>query len=264
MSEVRNIAVPTLKEYIGDDADMRRYQEYQKRYAATIREFEKVVIRLIGEVSQSIPRSGEPLTLLDIGCSTGNFLMHLRNTFPQMLLTGGDVAPGLPEVWRENPQLFGIQLRVMDILELPRDQRFDIVCANAALMFFDDAQFDLAIQNIASVVEDGGWFVGFDLFHPFEQELAIIEHSKAKPNGVQFRIRSYERVRRAFTDAGLATPSFVPFHLPIDIDRPTDPSDITTYTVRSREGHGMSFRGTLHQPWCHFSAQRTARAPTDS
>ena len=48
-----------------------------------------------------------------------------------------------------------------------------LVVANAAMMFFSENEFDRAAQSIASVIKERGWFVAFDLFHPFDQSFPV-------------------------------------------------------------------------------------------
>ncbi|MBI4342279.1 MAG: hypothetical protein HY599_02805, partial [Candidatus Omnitrophica bacterium] len=102
----------------------------------------------------------------------------------------------------------------------------------------------------------GGWFVAFDYFHPFEQRVALTETSRLHPDGLTFYLRPYGVMQRLVEEAGFESPAFRPFHLPIDLPPPGDPSQITSYTVNRQDGGRLCFRGTLYQPWCHLTAQR--------
>jgi SAM-dependent methyltransferase len=73
-------------EYVKDEKFLTFYNDYQKRYASEIAERDKAMLRLIAEKT-----SGNG-TLLDIGCSTGNLLLHIKRAFPGMKLTGGELA----------------------------------------------------------------------------------------------------------------------------------------------------------------------------
>jgi len=248
----------TFRDYAHDDAHMEFYSEYQRRYAETIRESDKTIIQLVRRIVDVDAREGTRPTLLDIGCSTGNLLLHLKHLLPNLDLHGGDIVPSIVAGCRRNPELAGIDFSEMDMLNLKSEERFDIIVANAALMFFDDHEFDLAIQNITAAIKKGGWFVAFDYFHPFEQEVCIVETSKLHPKGLKFHFRGYARVKSILEKAQLRNAQFTPFNIGISLVRTNDFTDITSYTVESVAQERMSFRGTLFQPWCHLVAQRTA------
>ena len=42
-----------------------------------------------------------------VGCSTGNFLLHLRRALPDLELVGGELAESSLEICRHNPDLAG-------------------------------------------------------------------------------------------------------------------------------------------------------------
>ena len=239
-----------FKNYVEDAAHMRAYAEYQKKYARTIRESDKVLIELLRA------RAAPGARLLDLGCSTGNLLLHLKHALPGIALAGGDIVGSIIAANRENPELAGIEFLELDMLALPAAPQYDVVVTNAALMFFAPEEFQRAIASIGRAVRPGGWFLAFDLFHPFEQEIDLIETSSRHPSGLRFHFRSYQAVRRALDGARLSDPEFAFFSMPIALPRPLDPSDITSYTVETVEQQRLSFRGALYQPWCHLSARK--------
>src|SRR5258708_29268160 len=86
---------------------------------------------------------------------------------------------------------------------------------------------------------------------------AITEITEGHPEGLPIHARSYGRVSRTFTKAGLDAVDFHPFFMPFDIPEPEDKSGTpVTYTVKQENGNRLSFRGSLHQPWCHVTATK--------
>jgi SAM-dependent methyltransferase len=249
-------AKPTFRDYVSDDTYMTLYNEYQNRYAARMRESDRVLIDLVRRVAAGRPADGNGVSVLDLGCSTGNLLLHLKANFQGLELFGGDVVKSAIEQCRSNPMLKGIQFNEMDIFELPLDRMYDIVVTNAVLWAFDDAQFPAALRNIGRLLTTDGTLLAFEQFHPFQQELSIVERSKYHPDGLTLYLRGYEVVRSAFAGAGFASVEFQPFNIPIDLPRPSDSSEINSYTVNTVDGARMSFRGALFQPWCHVVARK--------
>jgi SAM-dependent methyltransferase len=232
------------------------YLEYQKKYAKNIRESDKVLIRLIRKAVQGEPPRAEGPRLLDIGCSNGNLLLHLKNALPGVEYFGGDLFPEIVEHCRNNPDLAGVPFEVMDIRDLGDQPRFDMVVANAILSRFRDDEFARSISAISRVTRPGGWFFTFEWFHPFEQEVEIFERSGPHPEGLTLIFRPYSRVAGILKQRSYRNIEFHPFSIPIDLPKPNDPGDISTYTIRTDDGERLNFRGCLYLPWCHVVARK--------
>jgi SAM-dependent methyltransferase len=233
-----------------DERLVSSYSAYQRRYATEVRASDRVLIDLI----RTHAAGREGLSLLDVGCSTGNFLRHLRAALPRLELTGGDVVPSVVDDCRANPDLAGIDFEVVDITGL--EGEYDFVVANAILFLLDDDDLDSAAASAAGALRAGGAFLAFDWFHPFAQELDLVERSAVNPDGLKLRIRSYSLVSSILERHGLANVRFQPFSMPFDLPRPDDAADITSFTHLTSTGERLSFRGALFQPWCHVVAEK--------
>lgn len=246
----------SYREYVTDEQFLRDYNAYQAKYAKQMRESDKVLVRLIRELlARGGAGAGQP-RLLDIGCSTGNLLLHMKRLLPDVALTGGDLAESSLAECRANPELGGIEFKALDILKLPADVRYDVIAVNAVLYMMEDQQFEQALKSMAAALQPGGALAVFDFFHPFEQDLSIMEASKTHPKGLRLRFRPMSLATRSLKAAGFTNPQFRPFTLPIDLARNPDDSELITYTVLTSEGVRLPFRGTLFQPWCHLTATR--------
>jgi SAM-dependent methyltransferase len=242
--------------YVTDARHMKSYAEYQQRYAGKVRESDKVLIGLVRDVVGTYYPPPQSPALLDIGCSTGNLLRHLKHQVPGLRLRGGDLARAVIAGCRADPGLADIAFAELNVLDLAGQGPVELITANAILCVLDQAEFDAALRNIAGALKPGGWFLAFDWLHPFEQEIAIEETTRGFPGGFRFYWRGFERVERALSQAGFDKPLFKPFSMPVDLERPADPGDVTSYTVKTAEGRRLSFRGALCQPWCHLTARK--------
>lgn len=246
----------SYQDYVNDERFLRDYNAYQAKYARQMRESDKVLVGLIREFLAGRGAGGERPQLLDIGCSTGNLLLHLKRLLPGVALTGGDLAESSIAECRANPELNGVEFKTLDIVDLPSQARYDIIVVNAVLYMMDDQQFKRALTSMGAALHRGGALAVFDFFHPFEQDLSIMEVSKTHPKGLRLRFRPMSLATRALSAAGFANPEFRPFTVPIDLARNPDDSELVTYTVPTNEGVRLPFRGTLFQPWCHVTATK--------
>jgi SAM-dependent methyltransferase len=242
---------PTYLDYANDDEHMRQFRDHESVYLTKMRESDRVLVELLRGRLRGNEAAG---TLLDIGCAHGNLLHHLRTLFPGLTLVGVDLSASIIAENLDNPRLKGIEFFVADMLAMPQDRKYDVITSNAALMFFAPAEFDRALVNLSSVLQPGGSLLIFDWFHPFEQELEIRETSAAHPRGLTLHCRSFSTVRKAMEQAGLGDLELRPFSMPFDLARSADPTSIDTHTVQTTQGQRLSFRGALHQPWCHAIA----------
>jgi SAM-dependent methyltransferase len=251
-------------EYLPDEyltAHTERYNSYQERYAEQPRESDRKLIDLVRRVVASRPE-GAGVSVLDIGCSTGNLLFHLKRALPTVDLTGGDLAESAIAKCRADRRLAGIRFEVMDILNLPPDT-FDVVIANASTFFFTEEEYETATSSIARALKRGGSYFTFEYLHPFEQNICAIETSKGFPDGLRLHFRPYSRVRAILERQGFGDVAFAPFSIPIDLpkgstygDNREGYEDLNSYTVKAETGERMLFRGALFQPWCHMSATK--------
>jgi SAM-dependent methyltransferase len=246
-------------DYVGNSSLHEKYSAYQERYSTTIRESDRVLIDL---VRNSVAAATRQPRVLDIGCSTGNLLAHIREALPELDLTGADLAQSVIDVCRDDPRLAGIEFSLMDMLGLTG--RYEVIIANAVAVYFSHEEYDRAIASVAAALEVGGTYLAFEWLHPFPQDIEIRETSSSHPNGLKIHFRPYSIVEEILARHGFGNVEFRPFSIPIDLERgatfagnPDGFEELNSYTVRTETGDRMLFRGTLYQPWCHLVAQKT-------
>jgi SAM-dependent methyltransferase len=244
------------EQYPNDNEYIKSYIEYQKRYEKDARQSDMKLIELVSRTLADRPAPQRQKRLLDIGCSTGNLLIHLKNAFPTLHLTGGDLSELSIASCRTNPALSGVELEIMDIMRLgERAGRYDIITANAILYGFADDLFESGLRSMAQALLPGGSLVVFDFFHPWEQDVALIEKSALFPQGHPLHFRSYSTARKALESAGLENFHFSPFQIGIDLPDKGYAS-VSTRTTMITSGGRIMFRGCLSQPWCHLTARK--------
>lgn len=240
--------------YVTDSAFLSAYNDYQVRYASSIRESDKALIDIVRAFVGASTNSPGEMVLADLGCSTGNLLLHLKRLVPGLTLIGGDLAESSLAACRANPDLAGIRFEILDVLALPRTA-YDIAVVNAVLYMFDDALYARALSSLRAALKPGGALVMFDFAHDFEQELRIIEKTRSHPDGLLINFRSFGAVARAFEAAGFLAPEFRPFELPIDLAPAEARTELRTFTHKLNDGRRLAMRGALAQPWCHIIAR---------
>jgi SAM-dependent methyltransferase len=249
-------------DYVTDPQFAAEYAAYQAKYSDNPKECDKRTAQLVLQSLQSTQPSSSRPRILDIGCSTGNFLRHLKHLNINADLIGGDLMESHLEVSRKNPALSGISFETMDIFKLPTNQPFDIITANAVTMFFPTELLGLAMQSVARALRPGGCFIAYDFASPYPVDTQIIETSAWHPNGVTFWMRSRATMALKLQEAGFDHIAIEPFEMPIDLPKPMPGSraeaTLETFTIKEQgSGRRMMFRGVLHQPWAHILARKS-------
>lgn len=248
------VVEPDYRGFFLRETEADLYVSYQGKYRAKPKECEKVTLGLIRD------RAVGPGRLLDVGCSTGNFVRFLHGELPAFEFTGVDLMPqAIAEANRDRPER--TEFHTCDFLrgrdygkdwsasaERPvGDHDFDFVTFQTVVYALTDVQFKAALQRAHDALRPGGFCVLFDLFHPFEGHYQVIEKSVLHPNGHPIYMRPLSQVRDLATGTGFEVAEVRKFTLPSDLlPAPYDPHDLTSYVDG---GHIM--RGPLSQPFCH-------------
>jgi len=245
----------SYSDYVTDEKFISEYNAYQRKYAARIRESDRVIVELVRDIVNK-EEGDKPIRFLDIGCSTGNLLMHLKNMVPGLDLYGGDLAKLSLEACRTNQDLAGITFQEMNILKLGVKDFFDIIVVNAVIGILNDDEMKRAYRSIYSALKPNGIVIVFDWCHRFEQDLVINEKSRTHPDGLNIYFRPEKTIREVFNVIGFSVMQFHPFQVPVDLPQHADKGELITYTVKNEAEERMAFRGILLQPWCHITARK--------
>jgi len=132
------------------------------RYEETVIVQKRVVERMLAKLQESSP-SKPPLRILDVGAGTGMLLRALREIYPDSLLTGLDLAPGMGNLVFESSRRAGdIYCVEADAESLPFvDGAFDLVVSTSTFQWLD--VLDRAFCETLRVLAPGGAFL-FALF----------------------------------------------------------------------------------------------------
>lgn len=256
---------PTYEDYVRDEAFIADYLAYQARWSIDVRESDRVLIDHVSAAVAAARAAGHEPEVVDIGCSTGNLLKHLRAALPGVALSGSDYSLESVTACRANPDLDGMSFDEVDLVHMTVADAYDVAIVNAVLYLLDASDFDAALQGLGRCLRPGGTLVVFDFFHPFRQDLAIIERSRSHPEGLPIHFRPMADVERNLRDAGFESARFDPFEIPIDLeegvrhgDNESGFEDLNSYTVGAADGRKLLFRGALFQPWCHLVAVKAS------
>jgi SAM-dependent methyltransferase len=215
-------------------------------------------VKIIDMVVMKALCTGPTISVLDVGCSTGALLYHLRQRNGDWDLSGCDVSPQALERARRTSALAGISFKQMSILKPSRGPAaWDVVVLSAVLQAFDDYDIMDAVKGMAYLVKPGGSLILFDWFHPFHQILSITEQSLNMPGGYTFYMRPYLEFESALRLNGFTDVAFQPFVIKQDLALTRNTlTTLDTHTVKQEDGERMCFRGALYQPWCHVTARK--------
>ena len=106
---------------------------YQEKFRKNIRDSDKKLINLIKKNYSNL----DDAKLLDIGCSTGNLLYHLKSEFPNTILNGCDLNKSSIDTCINDKDLTNIKFFQQDLIDFEYESAFEIIIANAVFMFMN-------------------------------------------------------------------------------------------------------------------------------
>lgn len=195
------------------------------------------------------------LSILDVGCATGDFLYYLYTQFPHATLAGVDVMPAL--VARARKEIPGAQFFVGDLYTgkgLPK-QKFDALFLVGVHSIFDEV--GPWLDNLLRMLKPGGRAYVFGMFNPEEVDVLVRVRYAGLPTGKAGKKNPWqsgwnmvsERTVRDYLGTKGYSATFHPFTLPIDLPKQKDP--LRSWTFKLKNDKRIIVNGTqvLH----HFS-----------
>lgn len=178
------------------------------------------------------------LSVLDVGCATGELLNFLAGEIECPTLVGVDVAPELLDVGRRLlPSARFENASALNLTATLKTQ-FDLVCAFGCMSIFDETQIEPFWDNVLGVTKPGGYAVVFAPLNEFGVD-TMIRHRKRMDDKIGvwetgWNIFSHETIREVIEARG-ASVEFVHFELPLRLDQNVDPVRTWTLATENRD-----------------------------
>lgn len=164
-----------------------------------------------------------PVSLLDVGCASGDFLEAARTRLPTTARVGVDISDEHLALARQaDPEAEFVLGSIWALDEL--DRTFDVVTCIGTLSVFDD--LERAVRNLAGRVTDGGVLVVLDIVneHPVDVLVRFRRADEEGPWRSAYNVRSqltYEAIVGRIDPA--AAVEWTDFRMPFPIEATDDP-----------------------------------------
>lgn len=199
----KQLAIETHSQQAGEFAES--YEVMSKDPYETCFTYSR--LRLESFLSRYLPQRGDGLSLLDVGCGTGNYLEVLRKR--GYSVAGVDGSEEMLERARTNNP--DVELKLSDVERLPfESERFDIVICIEVLRYLPN--IDATVREMARVLKPGGMALvtAAPIFN-LNGYFVINRMATALPMGNLVRLKQFfttsGRLRRSFEGAGFARPT---------------------------------------------------------
>ncbi len=151
------------------------FSKYAQAYDQHSRVQNLCASMLIKEVSTS-----GFLSILDIGCGTGNYTKLLSDKFPKAKIKAVDISTEMVKVAKEKLGEKEVEFIVADAESLNLEEEFDLISSNASFQWFQDLKSDLT--RYKEVLSEKGTIL-FSTFGPktFSQLHSCLEEFLGKP-----------------------------------------------------------------------------------
>jgi len=236
-------------EYVNAKNHHESYISYQRKYIDSPRESDKVILEMLEK-----QLGAQSASVLDVGCSQGNLLRHIRRKFPSLELFGCDLSQDEVDAAKElTTDEDNISFFCMDLAQPNSLEQYDCIVLNAILFSISNTDISLALSNLAKLVKKKGTVIVFDFFHTKAHNLMILEEvlvENGYHNNLEINFRNVYWFEERIRKHGLILESYHPFNIPVDLVENED--SLTSFTTKTELGTRITFRGALAQPWSHL------------
>jgi len=201
----------------------------------------KFIVKHANKFINSISSPQHHLSILDIGCATGDLLFYLSKTFPQARLVGIDVMPELLErAKNEVPDVTFIRSDILNKKSLPVD-KFDVIFMVGIHTIFDDV-FQV-FDNAISLLKDKGRLYVFSFFNDSDIDTLV----KVRPSSTNtswqlgWNLFSKKSIKDYIKNKGMSC-KFIDWEMPIDVPKSHDP--LRSWTFKDIQGKRLVINGT--------------------
>lgn len=200
----------------------------------------KEVFKLIASKIEERGISGN-FKLLDVGCSTGEFIYFLKHKFKEAGFTGIDVSEKMIDKAKE--KIPGGVFLCKDILTNPfiSEEKYDVVVCIGVLQIFDD--LETPIKSLLSCLKENGVLY---VLGPFNENPVdtLVRYRTLTPNHSQWQLgwnlyskNTYENILNQF---GVIF-KWSDFKMPFSIQKTSDP--MRTWTIETKDNHYQLVNG---------------------
>jgi len=188
-----------------------------------------------------------PLSLLDVGCATGELIYYLKTQYPTMEFVGLDHDDELLDKARTVPALQDATWIQGDAEAFEMDRKLDIITCLGTITLFED--FRISLRNFIKHLNPGGRILIQALFNDAPIDVRV-QFRENYPENENWTINGYNINSRNSVAHFLNTEfgnevskfDFVPFHMPVDLER-REEQPVRAYTVRTADGPRMMVNG---------------------
>lgn len=231
----------------------RTHDEFyaNESYKSSPKESFKYIAHKLRQSLQTAGGGYSPHSILDIGCSNGDFLYFLGDIFPAAKLFGMDILPSLLQKCTDDFKALGREVPTLWVGDINTgenlgQERFDVVFLNGVIGIFDDLR--LPLKHFSSLIGQNGVGYIWACFNPYDIDVLI----KARPVGAThlesgWNLHSKQSVRNIFKDLGFACKFYDDFSIGIDIAKTADPLRTWTFKLENGKRAIINGLGLLHE-----------------
>ena len=211
----------------------------------------KEIHKLIARRIMDFNISGKPLSIVDVGCATGELLFHLAKTMGDgHRFAGAEISAKMVTKARHMVPIAEFSIYDISSKQAALNQQFDVVTCCGVLEVFDD--LTIPLHNLFKLCKLGGLVLIFAAINEYPVDLITrYRHSGTalawERGWNYFSKRTYEELIR--NESVLYRVNALDVALPFDLPRGSDPMRTWTVNVDGRRtitcGAGLLLSETL-------------------
>ena len=168
------------------------------------------------------------ISLLDVGCATGEFLYYIGSRYSNLNLAGFDISGPMVEAAKiKNDQVDFWSGSILDT-QIARNQKYEIVTNIGVLSFFDEKELIIALKNLLLRVKEGGVLFIHTMINPHPVDVIMKYRRAGSPDTDKweggwnaFSRATIEEILNSFN--GTFKWTWFTWEMPFAIEKKSDP-----------------------------------------
>jgi 2-polyprenyl-3-methyl-5-hydroxy-6-metoxy-1,4-benzoquinol methylase len=192
-------------------------------------------------------------SVLDIGCGAGAVTAYIANEHPKVNFYGSDKEKSLINyavLMKDRFNVQNLEFFTENVYGLSRRKKYDGVILTQTILLFKN--FEKPLSNIFKKIKPN-WIAITGLFYDGEISIFTKVHEHKRRRKVNLNTYSINRFSEFCEENGYRIKLYEPFEIKIDLEKPSDPNSMGTYTEKIINTDGsikrLQISGVLIHNW---------------
>lgn len=161
--EIAGVHVPYILGAPGENGTRKRFAAITDEFSTVVARSSRVLEPILNEVTDSLIPADGPLSLLEVGCGSGVYLLRALRRNPQLKAIGVEVQAEVADRARSEIAAAGfsgrLDIMTADVRSLEYHSAFDLITLHNNIYYFPESERKTLLSRLLAWLKQGGKLV---------------------------------------------------------------------------------------------------------